>query len=66
MARAYSIFILRDVYHRHIKGGWTVKKELVTWVKTNLPPGQRRHFEVLRLRDGQADHETEIPWSELL
>jgi len=66
MARAHNIWILRDVYHRHIKGGWTVKHELVTWVGKNISRGRLRHYEVLRLCDGEDSHETVVPWEELL
>lgn len=66
MTRAHSIFILRDVYYRHTKGGWTVKHELVTWVKENIPHARLQHYEVVRLRDGKADHETLVSWEELL
>jgi len=65
MARAHSIFIVRDVYNRHTKGGWTVKRELVEWLEDNIPPGRRIHYEVVRLRDGKADHETVVPWEDI-
>jgi hypothetical protein len=38
----------------------------VTWVEDNIPRGREHHYEVVRLRDGKADHETIVPWSELL
>ena len=66
MARAHSIFILRNIYHRNIIGAWTVKQELIDWLQHQNRKKFVIHYEVLRLRDGQADHETVIPWEKIL
>ena len=65
MARAHSIFIVRNVYHRNIVGMWTVKRELSEWV-ANQVDSFVIHHEVIRMRDGKPNHETLVPWEEIL
>ena len=67
MARSHSIFILRDVHHRHIEGAWTVKRELIEWLShQNLSRDRLLHYEIVRVRDGHVDSGTIVPWEELL
>jgi len=64
MARAHSVFIVRNV-HGRIIGAWTVKHELVTWLEAFCRETFESDHEVIRMRDGEPGLEMNVPWSEL-
>lgn len=68
MARAHSIWIIRCTHNRCLVGAWTVKHEMVTWLKhINLTLDRiSETLEVCRLRDGKPEDVSIIPWSEIL
>jgi hypothetical protein len=68
MARAKYIWVVRDNGSRSITGVWTVKHEMVTWLKrcslsSNLIA---LDWEVIRFRDGKPHTCSIVPWSEIL
>ena len=68
MARAHTIWILRNCRTKVIVGAWTVKHELVTYLKTREMPQESIEiaYEVVKLRDGKADNEIPVAWEEIL
>ena len=67
MARAYSIWILRNKVSRQIVGAWTVKHEMVAFIERNEMPRKsfEMAYEVKRVRDGIFYSGTTIPWEDI-
>jgi len=66
MARARYIWLFYNYNTYRVIGAWTVKREMVRWLKQSPEPPDQRIWTVLRFRDGQPDKATEIPWEEIL
>lgn len=65
MARAHSIYIIRQKKTKTIIRAWTVKHEMVTWVNSDSRMSRsdlEDQLEVVRLRDGKVGCEVPMPW----
>ena len=76
MTRSYSIWVLRKKSNQHLLGAWTVKKEMVTYIKRKLTcewewetgidrKTLEKDYQVLRFRDGSDMPAQLIPWEEI-